>query len=182
MLEHVLWIGGASATGKTTIATRLARRHGLRWYSADAQTWRHRDRALDAGNEAAARWESMSPEVRRRTAGEDPAELVKLNLDFERGPMIVDDLQRLPYAPLVVAEGATVLPQLVAQGHADRERAVWLLPTFERHRAFHEAQALGHLVAYRWLVVEEIERQAAEVGVNVVRVDGLGIDDAVGAV
>lgn len=182
-LEHVLWIGGASASGKTTIATRLARRHGLRWYSADAHTWRHRDLALGAGHEAAARWESMTPDERSATAVANPEELIRLNLDFERGPMIVDDLRELPDAPLVVADGSTVLPELVAHGQADRERAVWLLPTFERHRAFHEAQGLGHLVPYRWLIVEEIERQAADVGVNVLRVDDdLGIDDALATV
>jgi adenylylsulfate kinase-like enzyme len=41
-LRHVLWIGGAPGSGKTTIATRLARRHGLRLYSADTKTWEHR--------------------------------------------------------------------------------------------------------------------------------------------
>jgi hypothetical protein len=181
-LEHVLWIGGASTSGKTTIATRLARRHGLRWYSADAHTWEHRDLAIAAGHEGAVRWESMTHEERRATLVDSPAELVTLNLDFERGPMIVDDLRRLPAAPLIVADGSTILPELVAQGHADRDRAVWLLPTFERHRTFHEAQGLGHLVEYRWLIVEEVERQAAEVGVNVLRVDGVGIDEALARV
>ena len=116
-LEHVLWIGGASASGKSTIATRLARRHGLRWYSADAHTWEHRDLALAAGHEGAIRWESMTREERHETLAESPAELVKLNLDFERGPMTVDDLRRLPAAPMVVADGSTILPELVAQGH-----------------------------------------------------------------
>ena len=133
-LGHVLWIGGASA-GKTTVATGLARRHGLRWYSSDAHTWEHRDAAIAAGNEAAARWETMTQEQR---AAASPEELVKLNLDFERGPMVVDDLRRLPIEPLIVADGSTALPELVAQGHAERDRAVWLLPTYETHRAFHE--------------------------------------------
>ena len=64
-LRHVLWIGGPAGAGKTTIATRLARRHGLRWYNADTQTWAHRDRAIAAGSPAAIRWEAMSPEERR---------------------------------------------------------------------------------------------------------------------
>lgn len=181
-LEHVLWIGGASASGKTTVATRLARRHGLRWYSADAHTWEHRDLAIATGHDGAVRWESMTHEERHATLAESPAELVTLNLDFERGPMAVDDLGRLPAAPLIIADGSTILPELVAQGHADRDRAVWFLPTFERHRAFHEAQGLGHLVEYRWLIVEEVERQAAEVGVTVLRVDGMGINEALASV
>ncbi len=182
-LEHVLWIGGASGAGKTTLATRLARRHGLRWYSADAHTWEHRDAALRAGNEAAARWEAMTPEERYSTAVDDPVQLVALNLDLERGPMIVDDLRRLPAAPLIVADGSTVLPELVAQGHARTDRSVWLIPTFEGHRAYHEAHGMAHLVEYRWLVIEEVERQAAAHDVNVLRVDeGLGPDDALAAV
>lgn len=182
-LRRVLWIGGPSASGKTTVATRLARRHGLRWYSADAHTWEHRDVAVGAGHEAATRWETMMHAEREATLAANPAEFLKLNLDLERGPMILDDLRRLPPAPLVVADGSTVLPELVAQGHADRDRAVWLLPTLELHRAFHEKRGLAHLVDYRWLVAEEIERQAAEFGVNVLRVDDtVGIDDAVAAV
>jgi hypothetical protein len=182
-LEHVLWIGGASGAGKTTLATRLARRHGLRWYSADARTWSHRDAAIRVGHDGAIRWEAMSPEERHRVALEEPRVLVDLNLDLDRGPMIVDDLRSLPAAPLVVADGSTVLPELVGQGHARRDRSVWLLPRFEVHRRFHEENGMAHLVDYRWHVIEEVERQADAYDVNVVRVDGsLGPDEALAAV
>jgi hypothetical protein len=120
----------------------------------------------------------MSDDERFAVAAESPAELVELNLDLERGPMIVDDLTRLPTAPLVLADGSTVLPELVAQGHAARDRAAWLLPTLEVHRAFHESHGMAHLVEYRWLVIQEVERQAVACDVQVVRVDGsLGPDD-----
>jgi hypothetical protein len=180
-LRHVLWIGGPSA-GKTTVATRLARRYGLRWYSADAHTWEHRDIAVAAGHEAAKRWEAMTLEEREAELAANPAEFLELNLDFERGPMILDDLRRLPTAPLIVADGSTVLPELVAQGHAERHRAVWLLTTFETHRAFHEKKGLAALVEYRWLVAREIERQAAEYGVNVLCVDDSVTGEAFAAV
>lgn len=76
-----------------------------------------------------------------------------------------------------------MLPELVAQGHAERDRAVWLLPTFDMHRAFHERKDLAELVEYRRLVAREIERQAAEFGVNVLRVDAtVGPDKAFAAV
>jgi cytidylate kinase len=52
-VRHTLWIGGAPASGKTTVATRIARRHGLRLYSADTRTREHRDpRARWAGHGA----------------------------------------------------------------------------------------------------------------------------------
>lgn len=63
-MADALWIGGPPGAGKTTVATRLMRRHGLRLYSSDTQTWAHRDRALAAGNAAAARWESLTPAER----------------------------------------------------------------------------------------------------------------------
>jgi predicted kinase len=132
-LTHVLWIGGAPGSGKTTVAKRIARRHGLRWYNADAHTWDHRDRALEAGDPAALHWEAMTP--RERWVATSPAEMVDLSLNLERGPMIVDALRALPAAPLVVAEGSTVLPDLVASGIADRSRAVWLAPTRDLQRA-----------------------------------------------
>ncbi|HEU4435494.1 MAG TPA: hypothetical protein VFR51_19060, partial [Pyrinomonadaceae bacterium] len=34
-LRNVYWIGGASAAGKSTVARRLAARHGLRLYATD---------------------------------------------------------------------------------------------------------------------------------------------------
>jgi cytidylate kinase len=37
-LAHVLWLGGPAGSGKTTLAKQIARRHGLRWYCADAHT------------------------------------------------------------------------------------------------------------------------------------------------
>ena len=96
-LRHVLWIGGPPGGGKSTVATWIARRHGLRRYSADTRTWRHRDRALRAGTEAARRWEAMTPE--RRWAGSTPHELLEGSLHRERGPMVVDDLGALAEGP-----------------------------------------------------------------------------------
>lgn len=34
-LHHVYWIGGGSGSGKSTIARRIAARHGLHVYSTD---------------------------------------------------------------------------------------------------------------------------------------------------
>jgi DNA polymerase III delta prime subunit len=167
-LRHVLWIGGPPGVGKTTTALRIARRHGLRWYGADTRTWEHRYRALRARNRAAHRWEAMAPE--QRTAA-PPGDLLAMSLHFERGPMIVDDLRRLPRSPLIVAEGTPVSPSLVRSGVAEAGRAVWLAGT--RH-------ARGPVAA---VVAEAIVREVAENQVPVLEIDGSrDVDDVVAAV
>jgi hypothetical protein len=152
----VLWIGGPPAVGKTSVATRLARRYGLRWYNADTQTWRHRDRALAEGNEAARRWEALTPEERMRTP---TAEMLEMWIHVERGPMVVDDVRRLPATPLVVAEGTTVPASIVSDGAAEPRQAIWLLPT----PFFHLAQLSSHPPGAKALYLALAEQIASEV-------------------
>ena len=171
----MLWIGGPPGSGKTTIATRLARRHGLRWYNADTRTWAHRDRALAAGNENAQRWErwrhTMDPTVRAE-------ELFAMSLHRERGPMVVDDLRALPPTPLTVAEGSIVSAALVAAPG----RSVWLVPTRElQERRLLERD--GRALELYVLLSTEIEREAREHDAPILMVDGSQtIDETVAAV
>src|SRR3954451_7760114 len=119
-LEHVLWIGGAPGVGKSTVASILARRHGLRIYSADTRTWVHRDQAIAAGVETAVRWEALSPADRRTQPDDD---LLAMSLYRERGAMVLEDVARLPPSPLIVAEGSVIRPANVPRDLA----AVWLV-------------------------------------------------------
>jgi hypothetical protein len=97
-LGRVLWIGGPPSAGKTVVATRIARRHGLRWYGADTRTWQHRDRALVAGNPAAHRWEAMTPD--ERWVRSTRRKMLAMSLHAERGPMVLDDLRLHVPSPL----------------------------------------------------------------------------------
>jgi hypothetical protein len=170
-LRHVLWIGGPPGAGKTAVATRIARRHGLRWYGADTRTWQHRDRALRAGNAAARCWEAMSAEERWVTS--TPVEMFEMSLHVERGPMVLDDLGALPESPLVLAEGSPLPAQAVSSGIADHSRAVWLIPTRDVQRALLAARGVppGPTALYL-LLRDTIEREASEHGAPTLIVDG----------
>lgn len=134
-LQHVYWIGGGSGAGKSTIARRIAARHGLRRYGTD---------------------ELMSDHASRCTPGDSPflSEFVAMNMDerwVNRAPvtmletfhwfrgegfgLIVEDLLRLPTEPGVIVDGFRLLPRLVKPLLAVPCHAVWLLPTPDFRRA-----------------------------------------------
>jgi hypothetical protein len=161
----VVWVGGAPAAGKSTVARALARRYGLRLYAADTRTWVHRDRAVARGIPAARAFETLPPRERWQRP---TAELVAMSLHRERGPMVLDDLAALPDRPLVVAEGTT-LPASAA----DPTRSIWLLPTPEFQRGQLEARDTrpGPVRLYTALR-EVIAAEAAEHGLPTLTVDG----------
>jgi 2-phosphoglycerate kinase len=141
-LRDVYWIGGGSGAGKSTVARRLADRHGLRRYATDdvmadhGRRIRPEDSPFLAGFAAMdmdERWVSRSPQAMLET------------FHWFRGEgfgLIVDDLLRLlePAGPGVIAEGFRLLPRLVRPLLAETRHGVWLLPTPGFRRAAFESR------------------------------------------
>jgi len=131
----------------------------------------HRDRALQAQNPDALRWESLSP-VERWERSTVP-EMFAMSLYRERGPMVIDDLGALPDAPLVIAEGVALPVSAASTGLTQGSQMVWLLPTaeFQDARLAAAGTTRGPALLYRYLR-EVIELEAREHGIPTLVVDG----------
>ncbi|WP_129843702.1 hypothetical protein [Streptomyces sp. RFCAC02] len=128
-LRHVRWIGGGSGGGKSTVARRLAERHGLTVYATDDVMPDHARRSTPEEAPELARF--MAMDMDERWAHRSPRTMLD-TFHWYRGEcfgLIVEDLLRLPAGRGVVAEGFRLLPHLVAPLLSGPEQAVWLLPT-----------------------------------------------------
>jgi 2-phosphoglycerate kinase len=128
-LQHVYWIGGGSAAGKSIVARRIAAKNGFRVYATDDVMTDHARRstledspllhtfmAMDMDE----RWVNRSPKLMLKTFHWFQGEVFDL---------IIEDLLRLPHKPGVIAEGFRLLPSLVKPLLSVTDHAVWLLPT-----------------------------------------------------
>jgi 2-phosphoglycerate kinase len=182
------WIGGGSGAGKTTIARRLAGRHGMRVYDTDAVMGDHARRSDPATSPQLAAFRAMSMDERWLR----PPPVMLETFHWFRGEafdLILDDLAALPDGPPVIAEGFRLLPGLVP----DPARAVWLLPTPQFRRAAFDhrgttwqiaaktsnpEKALAGLLERDRLFTERLRADTRERGLKTIDVElGLTEDD-----
>jgi 2-phosphoglycerate kinase len=148
-LRHVYWIGGGSGAGKSTIARRLAARHGLRLYATDDVMSEHAGRTTPEDSPMLHEFLAMTMD--ERWADRSPETMLE-TFHWFRGEgfgLIVDDLLRLPAEPGVIVEGFRLLPHLVEPLLAVPDRAVWLLPTPDFRRAAFESRGSTRTIAGR---------------------------------
>lgn len=151
----VLWIGGATGAGKTSISRALAYRHDLQLYNVDHRTYEHAHRA---GADPKPDWELPASELADRFVA----------YSRERFPLVLDDLAALPPSPGAIAEGPHLLPSLVPAGAA----AVFLVPTEERIRATAAERRTRPVVVERnVLLAARIRAEAEAAGLPVLAVD-----------
>ena len=192
-LRHVLWIGGGSGAGKSTIANRLAAECGLRPYSSDDAMADHVRRSNPSDHPLLHRFLAMSMD--ERWLDRSPAEMLRRFHGFrgEGFELIVEDLLALPAEPRILAEGFRLLPRLVAPLLSRSDQAAWLIPTPEFRRAVFAArgsahpiarktsrpeQALQNLLSRDALFTTDLADEAAALGLPLINVDvGHTIDD-----
>ncbi|GIF57990.1 hypothetical protein [Asanoa iriomotensis] len=185
-LKHVYWIGGGTGAGKSTIATRIAERHGMSVYATDDVMGGHTRRSAPASAsylqqfvamDMDERWLNRSPEVMLDT------------FHWFRGEafdLVVEDLLGMPADRGVVAEGFRLLPELIGPLLADTRHAVWLIPTPEFRRAALESRgglwqiagrtsdpqrALANLLERDRLFTERLETSVAALRLPLIHVD-----------
>lgn len=133
-LSHVLWIGGGTDAGKSSVTDELATRHGLQVYHYDKFDRLHHA-LLALRNEKHRRmFAASTDELWLEPSVED---LVQRSLEsFEdRWPLVVQQLLEMPQQPRILAEGFGLMPQLVAPIVSGPSNAIWLVPSFEFKRA-----------------------------------------------
>jgi hypothetical protein len=188
-LAHVLWIGGSTDAGKTSVARALAKRYGLQEYHHDLY-----DREEYPGH-----WARTDPmrhphmhafPIRDRDwmwVDTTPEELVEryFRTTPERFQFTLEDCLELPAAPPIVAEGYSFSPELVQPLITSRHQAIWLVSREEFKRATYERRGKGVFADTRdpararrnhigrdLLLADHIRRSAEERGLAVLEIDG----------
>lgn len=138
-LRHVRWIGGGSGAGKSTVARRVAERHGLHLSMTDESMAEHAGRVRPQDAPLLTAFRAMSMD--ERWVHRSPEEMLATFHWYagEGFDLVVEDLLALAPQPVVV-EGLRLLPHLVRPLLADRDHAVWLLPTPAFRRAVFDAR------------------------------------------
>ena len=187
---HVLWIGGATDSGKASVARALAEKHGLQAYHYD----------LYERVELPGHWTRTDPVhyphmhasgVRDRDwmwVDTTPQDLVERWFRTTTGRFLLtlEDLLVLPSGPPIVAEGYGFSPELVLPVLSSVRQAVWWSRTRSSSGPPMSAGARTRPLATRailrgarnnhmardLLLVEHTRRRAEELGLTVVEIDG----------
>lgn len=124
-LAHVLWMGGSPCSGKSSMAALLCERYDLAYYQCDAHFDAHQQAATPADHPRLHALGGMTWDAiwMRPVAAQVADELVIYREEFG---LILDDLRALPPDRPILAEGAALLPELVAPLAG---AGVWVVPT-----------------------------------------------------
>lgn len=181
-LPPVIWVGGGSGAGKTTVSRAIAHRNDLVWYRIDAHGYEHRDR-LAARDRIGEDDRSHDERWLQPSAAELADDFVQVSADLIT--LIIEDLHTMDHDVGVVVEGPQLFPELVAPHLGEPDHAVWLIPSADFRRQALEgrsggvhnltsdpAAALQRLLDRNLLLDERIQDQAASVGGVIIDVDG----------
>ena len=174
---NALWIGGPQGSGKSSVARALAERFGLQLYNVDHRTWVHEARMPQTEFGSLTmdeRWVLATPE---RMLG------WFVTTSRHRFRLVLEDVRGLPAEPAVIVEGPQLFPTNVAAVLRSADQALFLLPDpveLEERllargpvaKTSDGVRARENATARDLLIAKTFEREARELRLPVVRVDG----------
>lgn len=184
-LSHVLWIGGATDAGKTTISQIITGRYGLQLYNYDRHDSPQTERLAQSISHYRA---FLLASLDERWVHPEPEDLVQraLRAFQDRFSLVVEDLLALPREPMIVAEGFGLTPELLSPVLSSKRQAIWLVPTKDfkwasmkrrnkpsfRDKTSDPEKATRNLFTRDMLLAEQVKVQAQAHGLKVYEVDG----------
>ncbi len=127
MPRTIYWIGGSPCCGKSAVAEHLAKKHGLFLYSLDEDLGDFMSRLAGQGNllcrDMLKPWNDATWERDVQTLCREQELLYELVF-----PLMWEKLSALPH-PVVVAEGAGLMPSLVNGYGVPAQRYLCMVPT-----------------------------------------------------
>jgi hypothetical protein len=185
VFSHVLWIGGTTDSGKSTLAQVLAERRRLHVYHYDKRDLAHHEQL--AQNHPAYR-SFLAASLDERWVYPEPEELFQRMLQSfrDRFPLVMQELAALPCDRGILAEGFGFLPELLAPLLSSPAQALWLVPTESfklasmqrRNKPSFGAQvsdpvrAKQNLFARDMLLAQYIREQVSKYSYTLYEVDG----------
>lgn len=134
-LAHVLWIGGGTGAGKSSIAAALAETYGLRHYAYDRAEPLQIQRMRPQQQPHFLAFLAMTLDERWLLRSSEAMAETTLATQEERFALTVEDLLALPADQGIIAEGFGLRPDLVHPLLTDPRKAIWLVPTPAFRRA-----------------------------------------------
>ena len=196
-MTDIYWIGGAPCSGKSTIAEKVAFKHGLSLFKSDDHMYAHMNLARAEKQPVMAKVASLSwDEIWTRPV----AVQVQDEFDFyrEEFDMLLEELALYPQGQPILAEGNAWLPELLARLQPPPEHCVFLISTKEFQVAnYSQRQFIKDILAQcadpqaafaNWMerdarFGETVDQAARQMGLPVIRVDGrLTIEETTGLV
>jgi len=185
-LEHVYWLGGSPCAGKSSISEILAGRFDLRLYRVDEAFEFHAQSFDPALHPALTKWRATS--WNKRWA--QPVETLLRDVIAcyqEHFTLILADILSMPTDKPLLVEGTALMPRQVAGVLAERNRAIWVVPTasFQREH-YSQRQWVSRVLEqcdnaevafHHWMERDAefarwVRAEVGELGLELLRVDG----------
>jgi hypothetical protein len=180
---NALWIGGPQGSGKSSVAKALAERFDLQLYVVDHRVWAHEPRM--------PRTEFGSLTMDERWVLATPEEMLGwfVTTSRHRFRLVLEDLRELHDEPTVIVEGPQLFPTNVAAVLRAPDQALFVLPdpaAMEERllargpmpKTSDGVRARANATARDLLIARRFEREARELRLPVLRVDGV-LDDVI---